>query len=195
MATPLAAGEAALVRAANPSFSAADVVGQMISKSENIGGPVPLRIDVAAALGIPIVGEYRCTGTVRAITADNLVVPPGQSCNLVGAWIKGGIKVEDGATLNASGMYVKGSLQAKKAVSVTISDSMFNGSVEMEEGGSAHLNESQIRGDAKFVKNTGSLTISNNTIDGNLQCKENSQMPTGGGNRVQGNKEEQCAGL
>jgi subtilisin family serine protease len=195
MATPLAAGEAALIRAANPDFSAAAVVGQMISQSEAIGGPVPLRIDAAAALGIPIVGEYRCTGTARAITADNLVVPPGQTCTLVNAWIKGSVKVEDGGTLNASNLYVKGSLQAKKAASVTISDSRFEGSVEMEEGGSARLQKSQVKGDAKFVKNTGSLTILNNTITGNLQCKENSLMPNGGGNLVQGNKEEQCAGL
>ena len=62
---------------ANPDYGAADVVGHIISKSEGINGPVPKRIDVAAALGIPIVGEYRCTGTARAITADNLVVPPG----------------------------------------------------------------------------------------------------------------------
>jgi len=134
-------------------------------------------------------------GTARAITADNLVVSPGHTCNLLGARIKGGVKVEDGATLNASGIYVKGSIQAKKAVSVDISDSTVEGSVEVEEGGSAHLQATQIKGDAKFVKNTDSLTISNNTIGGNLQCKENSLMPTGGGNLVQGNTEEQCAGL
>jgi subtilisin family serine protease len=195
MATPLAAGEAALVRAANPGFSAADVVGQITSKSEGIDGPVSKRIDVAAALGIPIVGEYRCTGTVRAITADNLLVPPGHTCDLAGARIKGGVKVEDGATLNASGIYVKGSIQAKKAVAVNISDSTVDGSVEVEEGGSAHLHATQIKGDAKFVKNTNSLTITNNTINGNLHCKENELMPTGGENNVSGNKEEQCSGL
>lgn len=195
MATPLAAGEAALVRAANPNYNAAAVVGQMISKSEAITGPLPLRIDVAAALGIPIIGEYRCTGTVRAITADNLVVPPDATCNLLDARIKGSIKVEDKATLDASGLYVKGSIQAKKAKSVKISNSTVGGSVEVEEGKSAVLSGSQVGGSAKFIKNTSSLTISNNTIGGNLQCKENRLTPTGGGNLVQGNKEDQCSGL
>ena len=195
MATPLAAGEAALVRAVNPNYSAADVVGQMISKSENINGPVPMRIDVAAALGIPIVGEYRCMGTTQAITADNLVVPPGETCNLLGARIKGSIKVEDNATLNASGLYVKGSIQAKKAKSVKISSSMVGGSVDVEEGQSALLSESQVGGGVKFIKNTSVLIISNNTIGGNLQCKENRLTPTGGGNIVQGNKEDQCSAL
>ena len=195
MATPLVAGEAALVRAANPNFTSSDVVGHIISKSEGIDGPVSKRIDVAAALGIPIVGEYRCTGTARAITADNLLVPPGATCNLAGARIKGGIKVEERATLYASGLYVMGSLQAKKATSVSISDSMFGGSVEVEEGGSALLHATQIEGDAKFIKNRRSITITNNTIHGNLQCKENRLSPTGGGNLVQGNREDQCSGL
>jgi subtilisin family serine protease len=195
MATPLAAGEAALVRAVNPGFSAADVVAHIISKSEGIDGPVSKRIDVAAALGIPIVGEYRCTGTVPFITADNLLVPTGVTCTLEGARIKGTVKVEEGATLNASGLYVNGSIQAKKAVSVNVSNSSFQGSFEMEEGGSAQLYGTQIMGSAKFIKNEGSLTISHNTIGGNLQCKENKLMPTGGNNLVQGNKEDQCSNL
>ncbi|MBW4556972.1 MAG: hypothetical protein KME59_13680 [Trichormus sp. ATA11-4-KO1] len=44
-------------------------------------------------------------------------------------------------------------------------------------------------------QNTGGLTIKNNRIDGNLQCKENRPAPTGGGNIVQGNKEDQCSRL
>ncbi|HEU0294603.1 MAG TPA: S8 family serine peptidase [Anaerolineales bacterium] len=195
MATPLVAGEAALIRAVNSSFSAADVVGHIISKSESINGPVPKRVDLAAALNIPMMGEYRCTSTVHWITADNLVVPPGETCNLVGARIMGTLKVEEGATLSASGLYVKGSIQAKKAASVTISDSTIEGSLQVEEGGSAQLEASHIGSGALFVKNTGGLSIWNNTINGNLQCKENSLMPTGGGNIIQGNKEEQCSGL
>jgi hypothetical protein len=195
MATPLVAGEAALVRASNPDFTAADIVGHIISKSEGINGPVPKRIDVAAALGVPIVGEYRCTGTVRAITVDNLIVPPGATCDLTAARIKGGMKVEDKAKLYARDLYVKGSLQAKKASVVSIRDSIFGGSVEVEEGGTAQLHATQIEGSAKFVKNSKSLTITNNTINGNLQCKENRMMPTGGGNLVLGNKEDQCSGL
>jgi subtilisin family serine protease len=195
MAAPLVAGEAALVRAANPGFSAADLVGHIISKSEGIDGPLSKRIDVAAALGIPIQGEYQCTGTARWITADNLIVPPGATCNLTGARIKGTLKVEEGATLAASSVYVKGSIQAKKSAFVDISDSIVDGSVEVEEGSSARLSATQIKGDAKFIKNMNSIVISNNTIKGNLQCKENRLRPTGGGNIVLGNKEDQCRRL
>jgi len=195
MATPLAAGEAALVRAANPGYSTVDVVAQMISKTQGINGPVSKRLDAAAALNIPIISEYRCTGAVSNLTADNLIVPPGKTCTILGAWIKGSVKVEEKAKLNASALYVKGGLQAKKAASVIISDSVINGGLQVEEGGSAQLKTSLIQSDVLFVKNTGSLTILNNTIHGNLQCKENKLQPSGDGNIVQGNKEDQCSGL
>jgi hypothetical protein len=39
------------------------------------------------------------------------------------------------------------------------------------------------------------VVIASNRVDGNLQCKENSPAPTGGGNVVQGVKEDQCAQL
>ena len=198
MATPLAAGQAALVRAADPGLDAAAVVKRIIETSADIGGLVPLRIDAAAALGIPLVtisGEYMCMDTLGPIMVDNLLVSQGHTCTLVGTRVQGNVKVEAGATLNASGINVKGSLQVKGAASVNVTDSTVSGSVQVEESGSARLDSSQIHGGAQFVKNTGSLTISNNTIGGNLQCKENDLTPTGRGNLVQGNKEEQCSGL
>jgi hypothetical protein len=178
-----------------PGFSAAEVVAHMISKSEGIDGQVSKRLDAAAALGIPIIGEYRCRGTVQLLTADNLIVPPGRTCTLVNARIKGTLKVEDGATLNASGLYVKGSLQAKKAKTVIVIGASIHGSLQVEEGQSAQLKTSLIGGGVLFVKNTGSLTILNNTINGNLQCKENTSQPIGGGNIVYGSREDQCSGL
>jgi subtilisin family serine protease len=194
-ATPLAAGVAALVRAAYPGLDAPDVVAQMISSAANIGGPVSGRIDSAAALGLPIGGELVCTGTLGTVTVDNLLVPPGQTCTLVGAQVQGTLKVEGGATLNAARVSVAGSVQAKGAASVSIDDSTISGSVQIEESGSARLDASSVNGDVQFFKNTASLTITNNTIGGNLQCKENVLTPTGGGNAVQGNREDQCAGL
>jgi hypothetical protein len=37
--------------------------------------------------------------------------------------------------------------------------------------------------------------ISSNRVNGNLQCKENQPAPTGSGNTVGGNKEDQCQRL
>jgi subtilisin family serine protease len=52
MAAPFVAGQAALVQAANPLLTAAQVVQQMTATAVEMDGPVPLRIDAAAALGL-----------------------------------------------------------------------------------------------------------------------------------------------
>jgi thermitase len=52
MATPLAAGTAALLRAAYPNLSPAAVVGRITTTAVAIAGPVPRRVDAAAALGL-----------------------------------------------------------------------------------------------------------------------------------------------
>jgi hypothetical protein len=198
MAAPLVAGEAALVRAANPRLSAAAVVERILETSFVITGPVPRRIDAAAALGIPLLpirGEHRCDGALGPATVDNILVTSGQTCILVGTRVKGNVKVESGAALRAIGIQVKGNIQAKGAIEVRVSDTTVLGSVQFEEGGSASLQYSDISSGAQFFKNTGNLMISDNTIGGNLQCKENKLKPAGGRNLVQGNKEDQCSSL
>jgi hypothetical protein len=50
MATPLVAGEAALVHARFPSLVSKDIARQVIRMSANISGDVPLRIDAGLAL-------------------------------------------------------------------------------------------------------------------------------------------------
>jgi subtilisin family serine protease len=52
MAAPLAAGEAALIRAVYPLLKPVKVTQRMLNKAEEIGGPVRYRIDAAAALGL-----------------------------------------------------------------------------------------------------------------------------------------------
>jgi subtilisin family serine protease len=52
-ATPLAAGSAALLRAANPNWDAATVIAALRSSATTVATlPVPL-LNVAPALGIP----------------------------------------------------------------------------------------------------------------------------------------------
>jgi subtilisin family serine protease len=195
MASPLAAGVAALVRATDPGLDSAAVVEQIISSSVKISGPIPVRIDAAAALELFLEGDVTCTAYLGAITVDNLIVPEGFACTLAGTIIAGNIKVESGAILNASNILVGGNLQADGAASVNVNDSTVGGSLQVVKGGANLLSSSFINGDVRFFGNKGGITISNNTIRGNLQCKENDPAPTGGGNIVQGNKEDQCSGL
>lgn len=160
--------------------------------------------------------ETVCRRALGAVTVDNLRVPSGATCTLDRTFVKGTIKVERGATLQARQVRVIGNVQGEGAANVRIlSRSLVGGSVQIVQGGAAVVDFSTISGDVLYdsnnrrlavtrsivggnvqaFKNIGGLEISDNDIDGNLQCKENRPRPTGGRNVVQGNKEDQCARL
>ena len=160
--------------------------------------------------------EIICQGKLGPITVDNVKVPQGKRCVLNGTRVQGNVVVETGATLQALGVRVIGSIQAEGATSVQVlRRSSIGGSVQLVQGGGAVVDFSRITGDILFdsndspnaatrntvggnvqaFQNTGGVEISDNFIDGNLQCKGNNPAPTGGGNVVQGNKEDQCTKL
>jgi hypothetical protein len=139
--------------------------------------------------------ERTCRGTLGAVTVDNLRVPQGATCSLSGTRVEGTVKVERGATLRATGIRVIGNVQAENHKQVNVSGSRVGGSVQVKQGGGSSLSNNSVGGDVQYFTNSGTITIRSNRIDGNLQCKENRPAPTGGGNIVQGNKEDQCARL
>jgi hypothetical protein len=160
--------------------------------------------------------ERICRTALGSITVDNLRVPQNATCTLTGTRVKGTITVQRAATLFASRVIVIGNVQGESAKRVTINrSSRIGGSVQVVQGGGAAVVNSHVNGsiqlksnkaalrvinnivgaDVQAFGNTGGVEISDNRIDGNLQCKENVPAPTGGGNTVQGNKEDQCAGL
>lgn len=166
--------------------------------------------------GPAMADETDCTGSIGATTVDNLRVPEGATCRLEGTFVKGTVKVERDATLKAFDIRVIGNVQAEGARRVVVRDgSSVGGSVQIVQGGSALIIKTRVNADVLFddqggtlaarrnkiggnlqaFQNTGGVTITNNRIDGNLQCKENSPAPTGGGNVVQGSKEDQCGSL
>jgi hypothetical protein len=111
---------------------------------------------------------------------------------------------------------VIGNVQGENARSVNVTDgSEIGGSVQVKQGGAARVLDSFITQDLQYdanrsmleasrnrvggsiqvFQNTGGVRIASNRVNGNLQCKENRPAPTGGGNIVQGSKEDQCARL
>ena len=180
-------------------------------------------IAVALAAGLllataPIANaeERVCRGSLGRVTVDNLRVPDGATCTLNGTTVKGTIKVESRATLVADDIKVVGNVQAENAKKVVVrSGSTVGGSVQIVQGGASRIARTTIEGDILFddqtqalaavrntvggniqaFQNTGGIEISFNRVDGNLQCKENKPAPTGGGNIVDGSKEDQCAKL
>jgi hypothetical protein len=130
-----------------------------------------------------------------ALTVDNLRVPQGATCTLNGTKVKGTVKVEYGATLQATGIRVVGNIQAEGHRRVNVKSSAVGGSIQLKQGGAADVRFNRVTGDVQSFTNRGTQWIARNTINGNLQCKENSPAPTGGGNVVGGNKEDQCSRL
>jgi hypothetical protein len=140
--------------------------------------------------------ERTCRGTIGSTTVDNLRVPQGATCILKRTRVQGTVKVERGATLRATAIRVIGNVQAENHRRVVLRKrSRVGGSVQLVQGGSARLAGTRVTGDVQLFENTGGQAVRRNRIDGNLQCKENRRTPTGGGNVVQGNKEDQCAHL
>ena len=148
-----------------------------------------------ATAPLALAEERTCRGSLGAVTVDNLRVPSGATCTLNGTRVEGTVKVEQGATLKASGIRVKGNVQAEGAMFVGVAGSTVGGSIQVVQGGGSTADRNVVTGDVQYFENRGSIKITWNRINGNLQCKANVPPPTGGGNIVQGNKEDQCARL
>ncbi|HET6713251.1 MAG TPA: hypothetical protein VFI59_06030 [Actinomycetota bacterium] len=166
-----------------------------------------------------------CRGTIGSVHIDgNVIVPSGASCTLLGTRIDDNVEVERRGTLVARGVGIGGNLQTQdhRSVLVTprrsdgrIARSRIGGDIQLESGGRGIVRRAVIGGnlqtkqnegrqaavrnridaDLQAFSNEGGVRIVGNVIDGNLQCKSNSPPPTGGNNRVQGDKEDQCSDL
>lgn len=159
--------------------------------------------------------EYTCRGSVGRRTLDNVYVPAGARCTLDGTKIEGNIKVDNGARLTAKSVKVNGSIQSQGAASIVVSGGRVNGDIQIDAGKAFKVTGVRVGGSIQAVANSGSskiesnvvgsdiqvfqhkrgIGVRDNTVDGNLQCKENSPAPRGGGNVVQGSKEDQCRRL
>jgi hypothetical protein len=160
--------------------------------------------------------ERTCRGTIGAKTLDNVRVPQGAECVLKGTRVKGTVKVERNAVLRARKVNVIGNVQGESARRVNVvRGSRVGGSVQVVQGRAATVRGSRVNGnilyddnngflrvvgnvvgaDVQLFQNTGGARVARNTIEGNLQCKENRPRPTGDGNKVHGSKEDQCSRL
>jgi hypothetical protein len=168
--------------------------------------------------------EIACPPNLGAVTVDNVIV--NGTCRMRLTTVEGNIVVDTGGSLLAQGVSVNGSVQSSGAQRVRIvaepntgTESFVNGDVQIkntsgslkslvnnsEIGGTVLLDDNQVPfdvfgntvgADVQVFQNDAVVRIRDNTIDGNLQCKENTPAPVnGGGNVVAGNAEDQCAGF
>lgn len=112
--------------------------------------------------------------------------------------------VNRGATLVARGVEVGGNIQAENHERVVVRprsvddrtiQSRVGGSIQLMQGGGGRLLRNVVEGDIQLFSNDGRFEVRRNRVGGNLQCKTNDPSPVGGGNVVDGNKEDQCRAL
>lgn len=84
-------------------------------------------------------------------------------------------------------------LRVPNGATCKLNDARVEGTIKVESNATLQVSKVIVIGNLQAVKNRGGLSINQNTIDGNLQCKENNPPPTGCGNIVKGSKEDQCA--
>lgn len=134
--------------------------------------------------------DFTCMGTVTG-SFDNIVVPPGATCIVTNAMVRGNIKALEDAvlaiTLNTT---INGSVYGDKADVLQINNIVtIHGNIEMVEGGPHPLfHELSIcgthlpNGNIKIIKRDGGIDISptafciaqpNNLDKGSLQVEDN----------------------
>jgi hypothetical protein len=83
-------------------------------------------------------GDTPCIGTVTG-AHDNVVVPPGATCLLTGATVRGIVFAMADSKLAVSGSSVLGSAEGRRADSVVVANSTVRENVNIFEGGPAAL--------------------------------------------------------
>lgn len=179
--------------------------GAQIPTSQLPPGSPPFNVD-----------RYVCRDVqLGAVTLDNVQVPAGATCALIGSRVEGTVTIERGAFLEATGVSVDGNIQSEGAANVLVDgQSIVDGSIQLEQGQSATLLDVQVNSDIQLIsnagflrvernrvggniqvrQNTGGVTLVSNTAVGNLECQANQPPPTGSGN-VAATKEDQCSAL
>jgi len=167
-----------------------------------------------------LAGDTICADTFIDGTHDNVIVPAGTVCNssahitgsvkvfggfnaFSGTTIEGNIEGEPGhrfVRLFGLSVVVRGNVQLKNAAPAESSGYMagteIGGNFQWEANPNVLAAQGgTIGGDLIIVQSTGATEIFGNVVQGNLQCSENNPPPTGGGNTVTGNKQDQCAGF
>ena len=125
---------------------------------------------------------------------DNVAIT--KTCQLDQVTVKGNVMLYSGAQAVIKNSNIDGNLESKgQFSSVVAENNAIDGNIQLEKGQKIQLISNEVNGDIQLKENRSSILVSQNIVDGNLQCEKNSLQPTGGLNRVQGDKEGQCSRL
>jgi hypothetical protein len=168
----------------------------------------------AGASGAP---NAQChSGDILTGTYNNVTVVPGNFCFVFGATVLGNVQANGAQQIGIDNSAVHGDVQANGVTqNGWVCGSTIGGNVAVgnasqsgSEPGSWFIGDASwctpqfdpipgnyIGGNLTFQNNASGGFISNNDIEGNLQCGNNSPPPTGTNNAVDHNAQGQCSGM
>ena len=124
-----------------------------------------------------------CVGTLVGGTYDNVIVPPGASCALLNAVVKGNVKALENAYLHAQFNVIGGNIECDKARGMVAADNTISGNIHVADGVPGGTPFSQaivarnliLGGNVEVVKNRYShYSINDNSLPvGNILFAEN----------------------
>jgi hypothetical protein len=162
------------------------------SEDSSVGGNITARgADFVDIFGGSINGNLEATGADTAVFAEgvevdgNLAASGTDYFDLYDSTVAGNFSVRN----TTSGSIFCGNTLA--------GNPEFTGNMTLLTIGSPTeaCDGNRVSGNIIVRNNQAEAEISDNDVNGNLQCSGNTPPPTGGGNRVDGNAEGQCRGF
>lgn len=142
-----------------------------------------------------VLADFYCNGSISNRHIDDNVAI-SKNCQLDQVSIDGNVMLYNGAQAVIKNSNIEGNLESKgQFSSIVAENNAIDGNIQLEKGQKIQLIANEVNGDIQLKENRSSILVSQNIVDGNLQCESNSQQPTGGSNRVEGDKEGQCRHL
>jgi len=177
-------------------------------------GPLGAILLLAVMATIPFTSagsfeDLNCEGIIGGGEFANVKVEEDVFCFLSGVKVYGNVQSDGAEYITLFKTEVDGNVQIKKTSGgITIEESLIGGNVQIEDnqikinGNSNLILDTEIGGNLQFSKNlvTRGLghVIAGNTINGALQCFDNTPAPNNlltGPNDVTGNQDGQCSRL
>lgn len=147
------------------------------------------------AFSVPALADFNCNGSIKNRTIDDNVKVHKQ-CVLDHVTIKGNLMLHSNSHTAIKNSTIDGNLESKGNFSqVNAHANRIDGNIQLEDGRNIQLTSNRVNGNIQLKDNSGSIVVKNNCVNGNLECEDNRVKPTGGTNRVSGDKEDQCRHL
>jgi hypothetical protein len=178
--------------------------------------------DTRVGGNVEILGYWAHLDMFDGAIGGRVRVEDAERINLLGTTVSGDVHFERSRLFVADMAHIKGQIRVSGAETAIIDESRIAGNVAIQgvtfearicgsqvgsqvtfEGNASNVTVgdhlkycmgSTIDGNLRILQNMGGARISDNTVRGNLTCRDNNPAPVSSNNRVRGQKQGQCSG-